>query len=106
MRLIDADALCRRVGAVYTIAQGCGAQETAIFYKALQEEVERMETVDAVEVVRCKDCKYAVEIEKPYVKDLFVPGAKKCSACRGDSSYGFSESIVNPDDFCNEGERK
>ena len=52
MRLIDADALCRRIGAVYQIAQGCGAQETAVFYKALQEEVEQTKTVDAVEVVR------------------------------------------------------
>lgn len=63
MRLIDADALCRRVGAVYTIAQGCGAPETAVFYKALQEEVEQMETIDAVEVVRCKDCKFFHEYE-------------------------------------------
>lgn len=57
MRLIDADALCRRVKAVYWIAQGCGAHETAVFYKALYEEVEQAKTVDAVEVVRCKDCK-------------------------------------------------
>lgn len=106
MRLIDANSLCRRIKAVYEIAQGCGAHETAVFYKALYEEVEQAKTVDAVEVVRCKDCKYAVEIEKPYVKDLFVSGVKKCSACRGDSSYGFSESIVSPDYFCNEGERK
>lgn len=63
MRLIDADALCRRVGAVYTIAQGCGAPEIAVFYKALQEEVEQTKTVDAVEVVRCKDCKFFHEYE-------------------------------------------
>ena len=106
MRLIDADALCRRVGAVYTIAQGCGAPEIATFYKALQEEVEHMKTVDAVEVVRCKDCKYAIEINKPYAKVFFTPGMKECIACRGNSSYGFPESIVAPNDFCNEGERK
>lgn len=63
MRLIDADALCRRVGAVYTIAQECGAPEIAVFYKALQEEVEQTKTVDAVEVVRCKDCKFFHEYE-------------------------------------------
>ena len=86
-RLIDADALCRRIGAVYTIAQGCGAQETAMFYKALQEEVERTKTVDAVEVVRCKDCKYLM------FSDM----------------YGECENllrIVRPDDFCSYGERK
>lgn len=106
MRLIDADVLYQKVKMARDAARECGAYEAAIFYDAFCEEVDQMEAVDAVEVVRCKDCKYAVEIEKPYVKNLFVSGAKKCSACRGDSSYGFSESIVNPDDFCNEGERK
>ena len=87
MRLIDADVLCRRVGAVYTIAQGCGAPEIAVFYKALQEEVEQTKTVDAVEVVRCKDCKYLM------FSDM----------------YGECENllrIVRPDDFCSYGERK
>lgn len=87
MRLIDADALCRRVGAVYRIAQGCGAPEIAVFYKALQEEVEQTKTVDAVEVVRCKDCKYLM------FSDM----------------YGECEKllrIVRPDDFCSYGERK
>lgn len=86
MRLIDADALCRRVGAVYTIAQGCGLPEIAVFYKALHEEVEQMKTVDAVEVVRCKDCKYLM------FSDM----------------YGECEKllrIVRPDGFCSEGEK-
>lgn len=88
MRLIDADALCRRVGAVYRIAQGCGAQETAVFYKALQEEVEQMETVDAVEVVRCKDCKFLHEYEdgETYCEQMDTHG-------------------VLPEGFCNEGRK-
>lgn len=90
MRLIDADALCRRIGAVYTIAQGCGAQETAIFYKALQEEVEQTKTVDAVEVVRCKDCEF-FHSYKDNCKD-----AGTC--CERLDIYG-----VIPDGFCNEG---
>lgn len=88
MRLIDADALCRRVGAVYRIAQGCGAQETAVFYKALQEEVEQMETVDAVEVVRCKDCKFFHEYED---------GETYCEQM---DTYN-----ILPEGFCSEGER-
>lgn len=86
MRLIDADALCRRVGAVYTIAQGCGASEIAVFYKALQEEVEKTETVDAVVVVRCSDCKFFHEYEdgETYCEQMDI--------------YG-----VIPDGFCNEG---
>lgn len=34
-----------------------------LIYKALQEEVEQTKTVDAVEVVRCKDCKFFHEYE-------------------------------------------
>lgn len=88
MRLIDANALCRRVGAVYTIAQGCGAQETAIFYKAFLEEVEQTKTVDAVEVVRCSDCKFFHEYEDGEIY------------CEQMDSYG-----VLPDGFCSEGEK-
>ena len=106
MRLIDADAVQKDIKKVLEIAQSYDLEEAASFYRAFLEYVEKAPTVDAVEVVRCKDCKYAAEIEKSYVKDLFVSGVKKCSACRGDSSYGFSESIVSPNDFCNEGERK
>lgn len=89
MRLIDADALCRRTKAVYEIAQGCGAHETALFYKALHEEVEQMKTVDAVAVVRCSGCKFFHEYEdgETYCEQLDI--------------YG-----MLPEGFCNEGERK
>lgn len=88
MRLIDADALCGRIGAVYTIAQGCGLSEITVFYKALQEEVEQTKTVDAVEVVRCKDCKFFHEYEDgdTYCEQMDTQG-------------------VLPDGFCSEGEK-
>lgn len=93
MRLIDADALCRRLWAVYRIAKGCGAQETAVFYKALLEEVKQMEMVDAVEVVRCKDCKFFHRYKD---NGKFV-GAY-CDRFVG--IYG-----MIPDGFCSEGEK-
>lgn len=92
MRLIDADALCRRIGAVYTIAQGCGAPEAAVFYKALQEEVEQTKTVDAVAVVRCKACKFFHSY-----KDT---GKVVGTYCDRFCIYG-----MLPDGFCSEGEK-
>lgn len=92
MRLIDADALCRRIKAVYEIAQGCGAHETAAFYGALHEEAKQTETVDAVEVVRCKDCEFFYS----YKDNGKVVG----TYCDRFCIYG-----VLPDGFCSEGEK-
>lgn len=50
--------------------------------------VEQAPTVDAVEVVRCKDCKYLM-----------------FSDCYGECGKGHM-GIVSPDDFCSYGERK
>lgn len=57
MRLIDADVLYQKVKMARDAARECGAYEAAVFYDAFCEEVEQAKTVDAVEVVRCKDCK-------------------------------------------------
>lgn len=57
-----------------------------------------------VEVVRCKDCIHAVEIEKDYVCKLFVDGTKQCELGRADKVFGYS--IISNDGFCDSGERK
>lgn len=69
-----------------------------------QAVLEIAQAVDAVEVVRCKDCVHAVEIEKDYVRKLFVDGTKQCELGRGDAVFGYS--IVSNDGFCDSGERK
>lgn len=61
-------------------------------------------TVDAVEVVRCRDCIHAVEIEKDYIGALFIDGTKQCELGRGDPFFGYS--IITNDGFCDSGERK
>lgn len=86
IRLIDANALCGRIKEAYWIAQECGAHEAAVFYNALLEEVEQMKTVDAVEVVRCKDCYYFHE---------YKDGETYCE------QMDLYDAI--PDGFCNEG---
>lgn len=53
MRLVDADE-------AYKVLTDYYHQRTEIQHKALKEAIERVPTVDAVEVVRCKDCMYRV----------------------------------------------
>ena len=52
MRLIDADALKERAIRVSTVKEHC-------YMKAVgTHEIDKAPTIDAVPVVRCKDCKY------------------------------------------------
>ena len=51
MRLIDADE-------AYDVLSEYYHQRTEIQHKALQEALDRVPTVDAVPVVRCRDCKH------------------------------------------------
>lgn len=66
--------------------------------------INQFSAVDAVEVVRCEDCVHAVEIEKDYVRKLFVDGTKQCELGRADTVFGYS--IISNDGFCDSGERK
>ena len=55
-------------------------------------------TVDAVEVVRCKDCKYYKEFRTKRNKQIM---RLCCRMGKNDMEYS-----VKPDDFCSYGERK
>lgn len=76
-RLIDADKLERQ--------EYWGNERCFDYVDA--EDIDNAPTVDAVEVVRCKDCKYN-------------RGSKKC--LNPDSFFAVSKD----DDFCSYGERK
>lgn len=76
MRLIDADALIKEAN-----ADGAYGYVDA-------KQIADAPTVDAVEVVRCKDCKYLM-----------------FSDCYGECGQGHM-GIVRPDDFCSYGERR
>ena len=76
-RLIDADALLAEYDRQHEGEPG----------KA-RKLIEDAPTVDAVEVVRCKDCKYLM-----------------FSDCYGECGKGHM-GIVSPYDFCSYGERK
>ena len=66
--------------------------------------INQFPAVNAVEVVRCRDCIYAVEIEKDYIRKLFIDGTKQCELGRADTVFGYS--IISNDGFCDSGERK
>ena len=78
MRLIDADE-------IYEVLTDYYHLRTPIQQKALKEALERLPTIDAVEVVRCKDCKHY---------DGSYP-----MCCRW-------EETIKPDDYCSYGEKK
>ena len=100
MRLIDADALIdvltqrcckncdKRMGTkngkrrmIYEIG---GAPCRACDVDDLKMELDEAPTIDAVQVVRCKDCKYY----------------------EGKNTYCANDRLATPDDYCSIGERR
>ena len=64
MRLIDADALIEKFNEKADMAECLVDARTAerfATFCALADAVEEMPTVDAVVVVRCKDCEYSYD---------------------------------------------
>ena len=80
MRLIDADE-------AYKVLTDYYHHKTEIQHKALKEAIERVPTVDAESVVRCKDCKF-YDANCPYPVCVY------------------HEVNVKETDFCSWGERK
>lgn len=104
MRLIDADALLKHAGIfeVKACARGCG-NSILNFAKAwLWNEVNIAPTIDAVHVVRCRECKHhrdKNEQERQYlVEDILI--------CTSPDATDDCWNAVWPDHFCSYGERK
>lgn len=91
-RLIDADA------AVKLLRGKCVAKYPLTFCTGLfaaADEISKLPTVDAVEVVRCRDCKhYKTQSQSVHRED------KALFCCRS------ATVKVNPNDFCSSGERR
>ena len=85
-RLIDGDAL---------IAWIKGSQQMTSKMKSIICYIKTMPTVDAVSVVRCKDCKHAEVYDGYYTQ-----------VCCENGVIGGHGELWNPDDFCSYGERK
>ena len=92
MRLIDADE-------VYKILTEYYHHRTDMQHIALKDALDRVPTIDAVEVVRCKDCKHRLHLQ-----------ATSCRPeqylCRLDDRTFFpSRRAYDPEWFCADGEK-
>ena len=87
MRPIDADALLEKLNDINVtlVSALIEEQRTVAFYVHCKvvEEIEKMPTIDAVDVVRCKDCRYW-----------------------HDYGCGLNSYLVPEDGYCNEGVKR
>lgn len=93
MRLIDGDKLSEQMAANFEqcVYDGVDSAECQIALDTISEAP----TVDAVEVVRCKDCKHGM-------KSHLQPRHAKNYLCR----HSWEGEYHEPDHFCSYGERK
>jgi hypothetical protein len=109
-RLIDADALKERAIRVSTV------KEHTYFKAVGTREIDKAPTVDAVEVVRCKDCYFwhrHTEVNREY-GDCFNYGTTKKEDGFCDKATPFNQDICDrcfsgsyrSCDGCSYGERK
>ena len=80
MRLIDADEM--RNGWID------GINEPIYCANDVLDDIDKQPTVDAVEVVRCKDCNYRTDVDESHI----------CGVCKRVVRYR------NDEDFCSNGE--
>lgn len=81
MRLIDAKQLEKQVKEAFETLN-------PVLMGQMLRWIRKQKTIDAVPVVRCRECKYLM-----------------FSDCYGECGKGYI-GIVRPDDFCSRGERK
>ena len=88
-RLIDADAFMNVIRQhEYRLATKNGSIDYGMFTLGIQQAVDEQPTIDAVPVVRCRECTHLM-----------------FSDCYGECGKGHM-GIVRPNDFCSRGERK
>lgn len=69
-------------------------------------EVEYAPEIDAVPVVRCRDCQYAIPLDGHAFR-RWGNNALNCTECRGDDGFGMAGvSLAYHDGFCDRGVRR
>ena len=92
--LIDRDALLV-VPHVRKVVEYDESGEFITFHAVSEEDIKNAPAVDAVEVVRCKDCKHYKPQNQGAHRNCTTPYCVRVVAVK-----------VSPDDFCSYGERK
>ena len=87
MRLIDADALIKDIESVLWDWESVDGINAKTVLTQTITDIQNAPTVDAVEVVRCKDCKHRTEL------------------C-GDGWHPCTDMAVNDNWYCADGERR
>lgn len=93
-RLIDAEKVIRDL-----TAMKAQLGLDAILIDGMVDGLKRQPKVDAVEVVRCKDCKHS------YI-NKYSAGSGVVLCRLWTESLEIINFVMNPDDFCSYGERK
>lgn len=99
MRLIDADKILARIKPYDESDESwvcTGGTAIKLLYKAINEAP----TVDAVEVVRCKDCVYHRGLNQ-LEEEYYDENALICT-----NSYFLESTVVEFDDFCRYGKKE
>lgn len=105
-RLIDADALRKELAGWIenTNPEELNSADRAIIDCIVT--IDAAPTVDAVAVVRCRDCRFAQPISERAARAFDAERVRDCTAQRGDWKMVYGFSVVAADGYCDEGERK
>ena len=101
MRLIDADALSAEMyRKSFEVNDGRNVWNSGLWirYKIFEEAIKDAPTIDAVPVIRCKDCKH-------YEKGIECAGGYY-NGCAEWIDEGSPTPILNDNGFCSYAERK
>lgn len=101
MRLVDANAIKYREKDEY-----CGNGNSRPVRYVFDEDIAKLPTVDAVEVVRCRHCQYAKPYERIDGQTGYYCQNPKSIFLYGSSWERIFEPVREADDFCSYGERK
>lgn len=99
MRLIDADVPLKKLRC-FGLSNGSSLGRHSGIAEVFIEAIDEAPTIDAVPVVRCKDCVHAREISIEKIARIFDGTAKECGIRRGNLCCGVS--IVGLNDFCSD----
>ena len=106
MRLCDLDEIKIQVKRQYEDCHGYSGNKKAIYREAIlavRSILHSAKAIDAVPVVRCRECKHFRHYGKT---SLFINGKNiKAGWCQRRISYD-EEYRMTADDFCSYGERK
>lgn len=111
MRLIDADVLIDKLEDWRGDKEDLDTEDghDVAYYSAMSRAMRFVKfspTIDAVPVVRCKDCQYAIPLDG-YAFRRWGNNALNCTECRGDDGFGMAGvSLAYHDGFCDRGVRR